>query len=329
MGFGGYGLHYYRYYFQENVTTGDKSFRYFYIPTGSDYTAVTALLEKGGFIRDMKSLDWVARKKKYDLKIKPGRYRITDGMNNNGLVNMLRSGRQDPVKVLVQNVRSCEELAGKISAQIEADSLSILKLLMDPAYLQEFGAEPATAFTLVIPNTYEIYWNTTSDQFLRRMVRERQKFWNEERLTKMGNEGFDILQVITLASIIEKETVKESEKPAIAGVYMNRLRKGWPLQADPTLIFALNDYTIKRVLNVHKEIKSPYNTYIHTGLPPGPICLPSVSSIDAVLNYEPTGYMYFCAKEDLSGYHNFSVTLAEHNRNAERYQAALKRLNIH
>jgi UPF0755 protein len=201
--------------------------------------------------------------------------------------------------------------------------------MRDPGYLSEFGAGPATVFALFIPNTYEFLWNTTADQFIRRMYKERQKFWNDERLTLMSLEGLTIPGVITLSSIIEKETAKNAEKQVIAGVYMNRLRKGWPLQADPTLIFAWNDYTIKRVLNKHKEIDSPYNTYKHTGLPPGPICLPSVSSIDAVLNYEKHDYLYFCAKEDLSGYHNFAVTLAEHNRNAERYQAALKRLNIH
>ena len=325
---GGAGLHYYRYFFQSNISTGSEPFAYLYIPTGSDFAAVTSLLEKNHWLKDLNSFDWVAHKKKYDLRVKPGKYKIPDGMNNNELVNMLRSGRQEPVKLILQNVRSVEEIAGRISSQIEADSLSILNLFRDPVYLQEFGAEPSTAFCLIIPNTYEFYWNTSADRFIRRMVRERQKFWNDERLTRMSSEGFDIPQVITLASIIEKETVKDSEKPLIAGVYMNRLRRNWPLQADPTLIYAWNDYTIKRVLNKHKMIDSPYNTYIHTGLPPGPICLPSVSSIDAVLNYEQTSYMYFCAKEDISGYHNFSVTLAEHTRNAERYQAALKKLNI-
>jgi UPF0755 protein len=277
----------------------------------------------------MTSFEWVAQKKKFTLKIRPGRYRITDGMSNNELVNLLRSGKQEPVRLILQNVRTPEELAGKVAAQIESDSLSILNLMRDPGYLSEFGAGPATVFALFIPNTYEFLWNTTADQFIRRMYKERQKFWNDERLTLMSLEGLTIPGVITLSSIIEKETAKNAEKQVIAGVYMNRLRKGWPLQADPTLIFAWNDYTIKRVLNKHKEIDSPYNTYKHTGLPPGPICLPSVSSIDAVLNYEKHDYLYFCAKEDLSGYHNFAVTLAEHNRNAERYQAALKRLNIH
>jgi len=326
---GGWGFHYYQSFFRPNVTTGIQASAYLYIHTGSDFQVLKNMLSDHHFLRDMKSFEWVAQKKKYDVKIRPGRYKIHYGMNNLELVNLLRSGKQDPVRLILQNVRNPEELAGKVAAQIEGDSISILHLLRDPGYLREFGVEPVTVFSLFIPNTYEFLWNTSADQFIRRMYKERQKFWNDERLTQMNREALDIRGVIILASILEKETAKNTEKPVIAGVYLNRLRKGWPLQADPTLIFAWNDYTIKRVLNKHKVIDSPYNTYKYTGLPPGPICLPSVSSIDAVLNYEHHSYMYFCAKDDLSGYHNFAVTLAEHNRNAARYQAALKRSNIY
>jgi UPF0755 protein len=329
FGLCGWGFHYYQNFFQPNITTGDQPSTYIYIHTGADFPAVKNMLSENHYLRDMKSFEWVAQKKKYGVRVRPGRYKICEGMNNNELVNLLRSGKQEPVRLILQNVRTPEELAGKIAAQIEGDSISILNLLHDPGYLRELGAGPATVFTLFIPNTYEFLWNTTADKFIRRMYKERQKFWNDERLTMMSHEGLDIPGVITLASILEKETAKNTEKPVIAGVYMNRLRKGWPLQADPTLIFAWNDYTIKRVLSKHKEINSLYNTYKYTGLPPGPICLPSISSIDAVLNYEKHTYMYFCAKDDLSGYHNFAITLAEHNRNAEHYQAALKRLNIH
>jgi UPF0755 protein len=324
----GWAVHYYKTFFQPNVTTGNQPSVYLYIHTGTDFTTLKKLLSDQKYIRDVHSFDLVAQKKKYDIKVRPGRYKILNGMNNNELVNLLRSGKQEPVRVILQNVRNPEEFSGKIAAQIEGDSISMMNLIHNPGYLSEFGANPATVFTLFVPNTYEFLWNTSADQFIRRMYRERQKFWNNDRITKMKNEGLDISGVIILASILEKETAKNSEKTVIAGVYMNRLRKGWPLQADPTLIFAWNDYSIKRVLNKHKEIDSPYNTYKHIGLPPGPICLPSVSSIDAVLNYKHHAYMYFCAKDDLSGYHNFSVTLAEHNRNAQRYQAALKRLNI-
>ena len=322
------GIRYYRLFFKPNVTTGDQPYALIYIHTGMDFSAVKTLLSDHHYLKDQNSFEQLAVKKRYNVKVKPGRYRIVNGMNNNELLNVLRSGKQEPVRLIIQNARTPGELAGKIAKQIEADSLSILNLLRDPGYLSAFGAEPATVFTIFIPNTYEFLWNTSADQFIRKMYRERQKFWNDERIMKMSQEGLDIVRVVTLASIIEKETVKNSEKPVIAGVYMNRLQKGWPLQADPTLIFAWNDYTIRRVLKKHKEIDSPYNTYRYSGLPPGPICLPSVSSIDAVLNYRKHAYMYFCAKEDLSGYHNFSVTLDEHNRNADRYQAALKRLNI-
>jgi UPF0755 protein len=325
----GGAFHYYSIFFRPNVTTGDQSFAYIYIHTGTDFRAVENQLSEKHYLKDPASFKWVAEKKKYPDKVKPGRYKIHEGMNNNELVNLLRSGKQEPVKVILQNVRNQEELSGKIAAQIEGDSLSILTLLRDPDYLRQFGAEPITVFTLFIPNTYAFLWNTNADQFIRRMYKERQKYWNDQRVTLMSQEGLDIPGVITLASIVEKETSRNSEKPLIAGVYLNRLRKGWPLQADPTLIFAWSDYSIKRVLNKHKEIDSPYNTYKHTGLPPGPICLPSVSSIDAVLNYDHNSYLFFCAKEDFSGYHNFAVTLAEHDRNAVRYQAALQRLNIH
>ena len=321
------GIHYYRIFFKSNVNTGNQPYAFLYIRTGTDFSAVKKQLNEQHYLLDLISFEKVAVKKNYEVKVKPGRYKIVNGMNNNALVNLLRSGKQEPVRLILQNVKTPGELAGRVAGQIEADSLSILNRLNDRDYLRKFGAEPATVFTLFIPNTYEFLWNTSADQFIQRMYRERQKFWNDERIMKMSEDGLDIAGVVTLASIIEKETAKNSEKPVIAGVYMNRLRKDWPLQADPTLIFAWNDYTIKRVLNKHKEIDSPYNTYKYTGLPPGPICLPSVSSIDAVLNYEKHSYMYFCAKEDQSGYHNFSVTLAEHDRNADRYQAAQKRLN--
>jgi UPF0755 protein len=326
---GGYGVHYYRIFFLPNVTIENQPSVFIYIHTGSDFAAVKNLFSEHHYLNNYSSFETVAEKKKYDIKIKPGRYRIHNGMSNNELVDLLRSGKQEPVKLIVQNVRTPEDLAGRISTQIESDSISILNLLQDPEYLRKFGVIPSTVFSLFIPNTYELFWNTSADQFIQRMYKERQKFWNDERVSKMSLEGLDIPGVVTLASILEKETSRNAEKPVIAGIYLNRLRKGWHLQADPTLIFAWNDYTIKRVLNKHKEIESPYNTYKIKGLPPGPICLPSVASIDAVLNYDHNDYMYFCAKDDLSGYHNFAITLTEHNRNAEKYQLALKRLKIH
>jgi UPF0755 protein len=318
----------YGYLFKPNVIIHNGSVAFLYIPTGSGLENVSDILMTNTFLKNRSSFEWAARRKQYENKVRPGRYRIRDGMSNNELVNLLRSGKQAPVRVTFQNIRSREELAGKISRQIEADSLSLLKLLRDAEYLKQFDVNPLSSFVLFVPNTYEFYWNTTAKGFIARMARERTKFWNKTRHEKCVISGFSVTEIVTLASIIEKETIKDKEKPTIAGVYVNRLRKGWPLQADPTIIYAWNDFTIKRVLNFHLKINSPYNTYLHTGLPPGPICIPSITTIDAVLNFQHHDYFYFCAKDDLSGYHVFAATLGEHNRNAKKYQAALKKQNI-
>jgi UPF0755 protein len=326
LGIIGFGI-IYDIIYKPNIDLNGKKTAFLYIHTGSDFTSVEKELTGQKIIRNIKTFDRVARWKKYDGKVKSGRYRIFDGMNNNDLVMLLRSGKQEPVRLVFNDLLTKEDLAGKISNQIEADSISLLTLMKDPVYLTKFNIKPGTLFVLFVPNTYEFLWNSTADQFMKRMYMEYKKFWDRDRRSLADEDGLTIVQVVTLASIVGRETSKESEKPAIAGVYMNRFKKNWPLQADPTLIFAANDYSIRRVLNEHKEIDSPYNTYLHTGLPPGPICLPSVSSIDAVLHYKHHPYMYFCARDDLSGYHTFAVTLAEHNRNAKRYQAALKKQN--
>lgn len=322
-------FHYYRYIYKPNVETRGHKDQHLLIPTGSDFSNVKDILSREGFIHDMKAFDWVAQRKGYSVKVRPGRYLIRNGMSNNDLVNLLRSGIQDPVKLIFNNIRSNEDLAGRISRQLEIDSAGFLQMLQNRSFLHQFGVNPQTVFVLFIPNTYEIFWNTSPEKFFRRMKQEQIRFWNKERVEKADKMGLTVTQVVTLASIVEKETSKDKEKPVIAGVYINRLRKGWPLQADPTLIYAWNDYTIRRVLNEHKLINSPYNTYINKGLPPGPICLPSVSSIESVINYQNHQYMFFCSREDLSGYHNFSTTLAGHNRNAEKYHQALKKLKIY
>jgi UPF0755 protein len=249
-------------------------------------------------------------------------------MSNNALVNLLRSGRQVPVRITIQNVRTREDLAGKIGRQLEVDSTNLIRLFNDQTYLSGFGLSPATLFVMFIPDTYEFLWNTSGDQLFERMNHEYQQFWNGKRRMQADSLHMDIPEIVTLASIVEKESNKNDEKPMIAGVYMNRLKRGIPLQADPTIIFAWNDYSIRRVLNRHLKIKSSYNTYIRTGLPPGPICLPSIASVEAVLHAKPTEYIYFCAKEDLSGYHNFASDLAAHNRNAKKYQQALNKLKV-
>ena len=321
------GGYLYRSVYRPNLNLHGESSVILLVPTGATYQVLKDSLYLHDYIRDRRSFEWTAERKGLADHIRPGRYRIEQGMSNTKLINLLRSGRQEPVNVFFQNARTPAELAGQIARQLEADSLSLYNLMRDREFLHSFQVTPATLFTITIPNTYEFYWNTNAKGFLTRMYRESTKFWKGSRERKADSIGLTLSEVVTLASIVEKETAMNSEKPLIAGVYMNRLKRRMPLQADPTLIFAWNDYTIKRVLNRHKVIKSPYNTYIYNGLPPGPICIPSIASIDAVLNYRRTDYFYFCAKEDFSGYHNFAKTLAEHNRNAARYQRALQNAN--
>jgi UPF0755 protein len=285
-------------------------------------------LYKNGLIIHRNTFEWVAKLMKYPDHVKPGYYLITPGMNNHQLLSKLRAGRQDPVKLVFNNIRTKEDLSGHISEQIEADSLSLIKLLSNPEITGKYGFTPATILTMFIPNTYSVYWNISAEKFLDRMFKEYNSFWNEKRLKQLSDIGLTRLETMTLASIVEKETNRNDEKPDVAGVYINRLKQGWLLQADPTLVFALGDFSIKRVLNIYKKIDSPYNTYMYIGLPPGPICMPSVSSIDAVLKYRQHNYMYFCAREDFSGYHNFAVNLQEHELNAQRYQQALNRQGI-
>lgn len=291
-----------------------------YIPTGSDYQLVKNELVALNVLKSKRAFDWLARRLKYDENVHPGRYVLTDGMTNQQLINMLRMGYQTPVKVVFNNMRTVEQLAGRISEQIEADSTSIIT---------EIYNEDDVDATTFIPNTYEFYWNTDADDFVDKMVAEYNRFWNENRQQKAKDIKLTQREVSILASIVDKETTKKSEMPTIAGVYLNRLRKHWPLQADPTLVYALGDYNIRRVLDVHKDIDSPYNTYKYAGLPPGPICIPSIAAIDAVLNAEKHNYFYFCAKDDLSGYHVFAKNITEHNKNAEKYRKALNRNKIY
>ena len=299
-----------------------------FIPTGSNYEQVEVLIIQTGALTNPKSFDWVARKKDYPDNIRPGHYVVREGMSNNQLVNMLRGGLQTPVNVTFNNMRDVDQLAGRIARQIEADSASIASLLHNQDYINQLGFSSLTLPALFLPDTYEFYWNTDAEGFVVRMFQEYNKFWTDERKRQAAAKGLTPIEVSTLASIVNKETNMSDEMPRVAGVYLNRLKNNWPLQADPTLIFAWNDYSIHRVLDRHKEIESPYNTYKHNGLPPGPICIPSVTAVKAVLNAEDHHYFYFCAKEDFSGYHNFAKTLPEHNRNAAKYQRALNQRGI-
>lgn len=313
-------LHNYSYITKPIIQTENGEKVSLYIPTGADYQYVKNEIVAMNVLKSEKAFNWLAKKANYDENVHPGRYVLVDGMTNQQLITMLRMGYQTPVKVVFNNMRTVEQLAGRISEQIEADSTSIVDAI--------YATDNVDATTF-IPNTYEFYWNTTAEDFVNKMVVEYNRFWNETRLEKAKNIKLTQREVSILASIIDKETSKTSEMPRIAGVYMNRLNKRWPLQADPTLIFALGDYNIRRVLDVHKNIDSPYNTYKYAGLPPGPICIPSIAAIDAVLNAEKHNYYYFCAKDDLSGYHVFAKNINEHNRNAEKYRRALNKQKIY
>ena len=308
-----------------NVSTPDRKAFSLYIPTGASYSQVLDSLQAHQLLKDVSGFDWLATKKGLPNHIHPGHYLLKDGMSNNQLTNMIRGGLQTPVKVTFNNQRDVKMLAGRISQQIEADSLSIVTLLSNRDTLSAMGFTAQTIPALFLPNTYEFYWNTSAAQFVEKMRHEYDKYWNEDRRAKAKALGLSPVQVSTLASIVDKETNKSDEMARIAGVYLNRLRDGWLLQADPTLVFALGDFELKRVLNQHKEVESPYNTYKYPSLPPGPICIPSLASLNAVLNPEQHHYYYFCAKEDFSGYHVFAKTLAEHNKNAARYQRELNK----
>jgi UPF0755 protein len=305
------------------VVTQNNEFS-LYIPTGADFEQVKDSLYLNGLIVNKQSFEWWATHKGYPEHVKPGRYLLKNGMSNRQLCNILNGGLQTPVRVTFNNMRDVAMLAGRVSQQIEADSVEIVSYLTDDEHLTELGFTQQTIPALFLPNTYEFYWNTSAAQFVAKMKKEYDSYWNAERLNKAKEIALSPVQVSTLASIVDKETNKTDEMARIAGVYLNRLRNGWLLQADPTLVFALGDFGLKRVLNVHKEVESPYNTYKYTGLPPGPICIPSLASINAVLNAEKHNYYYFCAKDDFSGYHVFAKTLTEHNRNAQKYQRALK-----
>lgn len=316
-------------FFESNVYTGSQPEAYVQIPTGSNFESVKEILYRNGLIINRRNFELVSKLNKYQAGIKPGRYKLTGEMGNLEIVRLLRSGNQTPLNVIFNNIRTPEQLAGRIASQIEADSSAIINLINDSLFLDSLGVTRTSVFSILIPNTYEFYWNTSAKAFLERMKRESEKFWSGERTKMLEEIKMNRHEVITLASIVEKETNKNDEKPRVAGVYMNRLQQGWLLEADPTLVFAHGDFEIKRVLNFHKQIDSPYNTYLHRGLPPGPICLPSISSIDAVLKYERHDYMFFCASDDFSGYHSFARTLEQHGINASRYRAALNRRNIY
>jgi len=318
----------YQIVYSPNVWTDETGENYLYIKNGDTFDDIKTQLYSKGYIIHRNNFELLAEYKKYPDNIKAGRYSLQKNMSNNDLINLLRGGYQEPVKLMFNNIRLKKDLAERISSQINVNKEQFLNLLNDSSYVKKLGFKLETVKSMFIPNTYFIYWNTNAEEFIERMKYEYEQFWNEERRQKAAKIELSPVKVSILASIVEKETQKNDEKARIAGVYLNRLKSGWRLQADPTLIYALGDFNIKRVLNAYKEIDSPYNTYKHTGLPPGPICIPSIASIDAVLNAEDHSYFFFCAKPDYSGYHNFAKTSKQHNKNAKAYREFLNNEKI-
>jgi len=312
---------------RENVEA-EKPVRIF-LPAGSDFKALNDTLESADILRSRKSFQIASRLKSFGKTIKPGSYVVLPGMSNNSLVNMLRSGNQTPVNVTFNNIRTLEELAGKAGHQIEADSVTLISFFNDEANYSADGFDRRNLLAVFIPDTYQVYWSVDARGFYRRMLKEYRDYWNDERLEMAGSAGLTPAEVSILASIVDEEVSREEEKPRIAGVYINRLRAGMPLQADPTVRFAVNDFSIRRILNKHLEVDSPYNTYKFAGLPPGPIRCPSRSGLESVLKAESHEYLFFVARSDGSGYHHFSRTLAEHNRYASAYRRELNRRRIY
>lgn len=322
------GVTYYRYIFEPNVTLKDKTKTLIFIPSDATFDQVTKMLVDGDYLKNAEGFKWVAKKKGYTDNVLGGCYTIKNNMTNNDLVNLLRSGIQTPVNVTFNNIRTLNQLAGHVAERLEPDSLAFVTIMHNSDVIKGYGFNKETFIAMFIPNTYEFYWTTTAKKFVDRMNKEYKAFWNDERLKKAKEIGLTPVEVSTLASIVDEETVKPDEKPKVAGLYLNRLKKGMKLQADPTIKFALGDFSVKRILNKDLKIDSPYNTYLYKGLPPGPIRIPSIQGIEAVLNYNKHNYLYMCAKDDFSGYHNFATTLKQHNRNAARYRKALRENKI-
>lgn len=301
---------------------------YIYIGKDKSFTDLCRQLQDSADCSRIGSFKQLAGMLKYQANIRTGRYAVSPGMSNLQLLNDLRRGHQVATRLTFNNIRFKEDLAERLDEQLMLDKDELLSLLNDSAYCDSLGFTTETITSLFIPNTYEVYWNIPADKLMQRMKREYIAFWTDARLEKAKAIGLTPAEVATLASIVEEETAASDEYPIVAGLYLNRLHRGIPLQADPTVKFAVGDFTLQRILFEHLEVDSPYNTYKHAGLPPGPLRIPTIKGMDSVLNYMKHNYLYMCAKEDFLGRHNFAATLAEHNRNANRYRAELNRRKI-
>jgi UPF0755 protein len=322
-------FYFYQVFFSPNILTETNQKYILKISSNAVFKTVADQLYEDRVITEMVSFSFVAKVLGYQEAVKPGLYILEPKMTNLQLVKKLRSGNQSPVNVTFNNVRTKEDLAERITANLEVSEEQFLALLQDSVYIRKFDFDEETVMSIFVPNTYEFWWNTSPEALFDRMYKEYQSFWTQDRKQKAQAMGLSQKEVSALASIVQAESQKADERPIIAGVYLNRMRIGMPLQADPTLVFATGDFTLKRILNIHKAIDSPYNTYKYAGLPPGPINLPDINSLDAVLNAQTHEYLYFCAKEDFSGYHSFATNLAQHNANARKYQSALNDAKIY
>ncbi len=318
----------YKVMFSPNIISKNK-ITFLYIPTGGSIQNIVDSLEAKGLLKSKKTFLLTAKIKKYDQHIKAGKYEIDSAETNWHLINKLRSGKQTPIKLVVPSVRTINDLCEKVSPKLEFSEDQLLILLHNQEFIKKLGFNKYTIPALFLPNTYEFFWNTSAKKFVNKMDKEYKKFWTKERKDKAKKLNLTPIQVSTLASIVQAEQMQHrDERARIAGLYLNRLKKGIPLQSDPTVIFAIGDFSIKRVLNYMLKKNSPYNTYLYPGLPPGPILIPEPSSIDAVLNAEKNNYLYMCAKDDLSGYHYFSTNLTQHLMYAKKYYSVLNKLNI-
>lgn len=314
--------------FQANVNLRQGESSLLHIPSGSDFRQLTELLLEEELLKNPGRFVFLARQKNLDARVMPGRYRIQAGMGNNALINLLRSGQQEPLMLTLSNIRSVEQVAGRAASRLEMDSLDLMQWIGSQEVRMQYGFDSLTIPLMFIPNTYEFFWNTSAKAFADRMHREYERFWHDERRERARQIGLGPKEVGILASIVQMETNRRDEMARIAGVYINRLNRNMPLQADPTIVYALGEQGINRVLNRHLSLDSPFNTYLYTGLPPGPISMPEPFVIDQVLHYEEHDYLFFAARDDFSGYHAFARTYSEHLANARRYRQALDRLNI-
>jgi UPF0755 protein len=327
-GYYGYTNIFRKFYAPNVLLDSSKDEEFMFIPTGAVFTDVLMIAKTEKLVRDASSFEWTANLMKYPNSVKAGRYKLEKGMNNRELVKLLRSGQQTPLNLRINMIHYSEELAGLVGNHLEADSAEVHKLLTDHEFLSKYNVNPQEAFSLIIGNTYQFFWNTNATAFFDRMYNEYNKFWTEERLAKARTLNMTPAQISTMASIIQEEARQREELSKIAGVYYNRLRINMPLQADPTVRYLLKNKSTRRIYTKNTEIESPYNTYKYRGLPPGPIAIPQTDALDAALNPEKHDFLYFVAREDFSGYHNFSKTYEEHLINRRKYINALNRRGV-